>query len=355
MMVQRGAAGPSRMDSDPKLPALQQTLTDRRTPLLPLPDVERQVWEDLFSEPLKDESSRSEDSDLDFAKDDAAGRIAGLGNVWEVWMGSHFPDVVTAMTDLTHRLASKRKAAVFALLKATGSAARGEMGDQHVRAVTNALAGRLGDDSASVRKAAVRGLAGINGRGNRCLVLAMADLAEEDTSVTVRTAAIQALTHIADRGDEEALAPVLKVLLRVEGHERGDHFTPHLSPGLSRHAVRAVGSLADRGHRVALQALCARVADDPDSSVREAAARSLGNIAAAKDRCAVSALMLGLEDRDEAVRRAAQRSLRAMIRQERENQDHDRTAGPLSAARSVPEPPQWGASRLWLLPDACDC
>jgi hypothetical protein len=331
---------------------------------------------DLFSE--TDFSSCSHDSDSDMLDSEQGHRVTNLRGSWEDWMATHFPNVVSAIEHLTHKSASVRKAAVVQLLRsATPSAGSATLEDHHVRAVTTALAGRLGDGSAGVREAAVRGLSCLNSRSGagsggggsdsdrRRLILAMADLAEEETAVTVRRAAVQALARIADRGDSDALAPVLRLLRRSDGHCRGDHFTPHLSPALSRHAARAVGRIAGRGDADALRALCARLAEDPDGAVREAAARSLGSVAQAGDRLAVAALALGLEDRDEPVRRAALRSLRSLLREEQLARD---AAAAVSAAgfdvgdvgatahtgrrkRSASA----GASRLWLLPEPCDC
>jgi hypothetical protein len=295
-------------------------------------------------------------------------------------MTKHFPNVVSAIEHLTHKSAAVRKAAVVQLLRsATPSPGNGTLEDHHIRAVTTALAGRLGDGSAGVREAAVRGLTCLNSRSSvsssggsdrRQLILAMADLAEEETAVTVRRAAVQALARIADRGDSDALAPVLRLLRRSDGHCRGDHFTPHLSPALSRHAARAVGRIAGRGDAGALRALCARLAEDPDGAVREAAARSLGSVAKAGDRLAVAALTLGLEDRDEPVRRAALRSLRSLLREEQLARDRAAAAAAAAAAagfdvgeaggaapagRRRRAAAAAGASRLWLLPEPCDC
>jgi HEAT repeat protein len=299
--------------------------------------------------------------------------LADLRGNWENWMDIHFPAVVSAIVDLNHKSASIRKAAVAQLLRSTTpSDEHIRLGGHHVRAVTTALAGRLGDGSAGVREAAVRGLSCITSRSGdggdrRRLILAMADLAEEETAVTVRRAAVQALARIADRGDSEALAPVLRLLRRSDGHCRGDHFTPHPSPALSRHAARAVGRIAERGDTAALRALYARLAEDPDGAVREAAARSLGSVAEAGDRLAVAALTLGLADRDEPVRRAAMRSLRALLREEQTARDAAAAAAAAAAecetgaavgdARGGRRRRRagWSASRLWLLPEACDC
>ena len=206
------------------------------------PNFGADIQEGLFS---TDVSSYSQDSDLEDIETDPSKHLADLRANWENWIEIHFPAVVSAMEDLTHKSAAVRKAAVMQLLKsATPEENNTTMVDHHVRAVTTALAGRLGDGSAGVREAAVRGLSCLSirssaGSERRRLVLAMADLAEEETAVTVRRAAVQALARIADRGDTEALAPVLRLLRRSDGHCRGDHFSPHLSPALSRHAARA--------------------------------------------------------------------------------------------------------------------
>lgn len=236
----------------------------------------------------------------------------------------------------------------------------------------------MNDLAACVREAAVRGLVKVSERGNEAVVIAMAYLIEEETAVTVKKAAVrplvfpfthlrffflpsfsqslekltsslscvqlQALPRLANRGDEKALAPVMKLLECVQGHERGDIFCPHVSRMLSKHAVKALGTLAGRGNEEVLKVLHGRILDDPEPSVREAAARSIGNLADADDARSVAALYLCMEDEDEVVRRTAMRSTRTMLRRQRE--DRVRSGG----AEEPEDEPECGASRLWLLP-----
>eukprot|EP00291_Cryptomonas_curvata_P001679 CAMPEP_0172183760 /NCGR_PEP_ID=MMETSP1050-20130122/19177_1 /TAXON_ID=233186 /ORGANISM="Cryptomonas curvata, Strain CCAP979/52" /LENGTH=186 /DNA_ID=CAMNT_0012857439 /DNA_START=403 /DNA_END=959 /DNA_ORIENTATION=- len=161
------------------------------------------IPEDLFSE--TDFSSCSHDSDSDTLESEQGYHVTDLRGTWEDWMAKNFPNVVSAIEHLTHKSAAVRKAAVVQLLRsATPAPGNATLEDHHIRAVTTALAGRLGDGSAGVREAAVRGLTCLNSRSSvsssgggsgsdrRLLILAMADLAEEETAVTVRRAAVQA-------------------------------------------------------------------------------------------------------------------------------------------------------------------
>ena len=180
-----------------------------------------------------------------------------------------------------------------------------------------ALAARLGDDSAAVREAAVKGLATISEKGNRNLVLAMANLIEEETAITVRTAALQALTRVAHRGDNEALEPVLNLLRRVEGTERGEYFNPNLSTGIKAQAVKALSTLASHDNDSAIKIMSGRILDDPNPQVREAAIKGMASLAMNYDRSPhvpqmTWALAIACHDGDERVRTAALKHLRLL-------------------------------------------
>mmetsp|Transcript_7013 Transcript_7013/g.24473 ORF Transcript_7013/g.24473 Transcript_7013/m.24473 type:complete len:368 (-) Transcript_7013:957-2060(-) len=266
-----------------------------------------------------------------------------FSGLWTVWLSENCPTNLTStLAGLTDSRASQRKAAVCNLLK---NASPGQGAPWAVAA----LAARLGDNSACVREAAVKGLAMISEKGNRNVVLAMAELVEEERAITVRSAALQALTRVAERGDEVAVAPVLKLLRRVEGTERGDFFSPHLSPIISKNAAKALGSLAEYGDLKALKALHLRVLDDPNPVVREAAARALGSIANMGDRQVIFALTICLEDEDEGVRRSAMRSLKSLKKKEKDD-------GSLSDLLAEEDDMlEWYATWLWLVPLAWDC
>ena len=181
---------------------------------------------------------------------------------WASWLNDNCPsDLTTTFAALTDERASHRKSAVTRLLKSV-AAPDGKLAVSAGSWAFHALAARLGDDSAAVREAAVKGLGSIAEKGNRNVVLAMATLIEEEKTITVRTAALQVMARVAQRGDQEALAPVLNLLRRVEGAERGDFFTPKMTSEINRRAVRAVSSLADPGNEGAIKALLLRVMDD---------------------------------------------------------------------------------------------
>ena len=181
---------------------------------------------------------------------------------WASWLNDNCPhDLTSTLAALTDERASHRKSAVSRLLKSC-AASEGKPAASAGSWAFHALAARLGDDSAAVREAAVKGLGTISEKGNRNVVLAMATLIEEEKTITVRTAALQVISRVAQRGDQEALAPVLNLLRRVEGAERGEFFTPKLTSEINRRAVRAVSSLADPGNEGAIKALLLRVMDD---------------------------------------------------------------------------------------------
>lgn len=181
---------------------------------------------------------------------------------WASWLNDNCPsDLTSTFAALTDERASHRKSAVTRLLKSV-AAPDGKLAVSTGSWAFHALAARLGDESAAVREAAVKGLGSIAEKGNRNVVLAMATLIEEEKTITVRTAALQVMARVAQRGDQEALAPVLNLLRRVEGAERGDFFTPKMTSEINRRAVRAVSSLADPGNEGAIKALLLRVMDD---------------------------------------------------------------------------------------------
>ena len=193
------------------------------------------------------------------ASEDMNGHVVGE---WASWLNDNCPsDLTSTLAALTDERASHRKSAVSRLLKSC-AAAEGKAAASAGSWAFHALAARLNDDSAAVREAAVKGLGSIAEKGNRNVVLAMATLIEEEKTITVRTAALQVISRVAQRGDQEALAPVLNLLRRVEGAERGEFFTPKLTSEINRRAVRAVSSLADPGNEGAIKALLLRVMDD---------------------------------------------------------------------------------------------
>jgi HEAT repeat protein len=170
---------------------------------------------------------------------------------------------------------------------------------------------------------------------------------------------LHALTRLANRGDEGAVGPVIKILQRIQGHERGDVFAPDMTR-VNKHAVKALGFIAGRGDEEALKALHSRILDDQEPAVREAAARSLGNLASADDSRSLSALMLCVADQDEGVRRTALKSVKSILRRQREVHHDDGHAScgasdTEETSDSLPMTPtqeesECGASRLWLLP-----
>jgi HEAT repeat protein len=169
---------------------------------------------------------------------------------------------------------------------------------------------------------------------------------------------LHALTRLANRGDEGAVGPVIKILQRIQGHERGDLFAPDMTR-VNKHAVKALGFIAGRGDEEALKALHIRILDDQEPAVREAAARSLGNLASADDSRSLSALMLCVADQDEGVRRTALKSVKSILRRQREVHHDGQASCAAGCAEDVPdnlpmtstqEESECGASRLWLLP-----
>lgn len=248
-----------------------------------------------------------------FEDSDSANRLVG---VWAAWLNENCPaDLTSTLAGLTDERASQRKAAVTRLLNGlpSGQAVSGPAEKHWAWA---AFAARLGDNSAAVREAAVKGLAAISEKGNRNAVLAMANLIEEEKAITVRSAALQALSRVAQRGDEEALAPVLNLLRRVEGVERGDVFTPNLSSRIKRHAIKALSTLADPGNECAIKAMVKRIMDDKKPEVREAAIRGLPGIACPSDPQIIWVLSMSCHDEDESVRRTARRNLRLLLKRQ---------------------------------------
>ena len=250
------------------------------------------------------------------AVDDAGFAFVG---VWASWLNENCPSNLTStLAGLTDERASQRKAAVARLLKqADVKAVDGSVGRDSASWAFAALAARLGDDSAAVREAAVKGLATISEKGNRNLVLAMANLIEEETAITVRTAALQALTRVAHRGDNEALEPVLNLLRRVEGTERGEYFNPNLSTGIKAQAVKALSTLAAHDNDSAIKIMSGRILDDPNPQVREAAIKGMASLAMNYDRSPhvpqmTWALAIACHDGDERVRTAALKHLRLL-------------------------------------------
>lgn len=276
-----------------------------------------------------------------------------LAGVWADWLNENCPqDLTSALAGLTDESASQRKAAVARLLSRL-PCEHSQAGPAQKHWAWAALAAHLNDDSAAVRKAAVKGLAAISEKGNRNVVLAMADLIEEEKAITVRTAALQALTRVAQRGDVEALAPVLNLLQRVEGVERGDVFSPKLSSGIKEQAVKALSTLADPGNEGAIKALTKRIMDDPKPEVREAAIRGLASIACPSSPHVIWALSISCEDEDENVRRTASRNLRLLLkRQEAKQVLQDAAAGPRPAKCSEGDVDDADshARVYWLLP-----
>lgn len=242
-----------------------------------------------------------------------------LVGVWASWLSDNCPPCLTStLADLTDARASQRKAAVQRLLTGLPPSSDGKQSLAAGNWAFAALAARLGDNSAAVREAAVKGLGHISEKGNcRNVVLAMASLIEEETAITVRTAALQALTRVAQRGDQEALAPVLNLLKRVEGKSRGDFFTTTLSSNINRQAVKALSTLADPGNEGAIKALLLRIMDDASPSVREAAIKGLGCIASPVSPTnpqVLWALGMSCADEDQGVRRTAAKTLRLLLK-----------------------------------------
>lgn len=150
---------------------------------------------------------------------------------------------------------------------------------------------------------------------------------------------------------------MIKILQRIQGHERGDLFAPDMTR-VNKHAVKALGCIAGRGDEEALKALHIRILDDQEPAVREAAARSLGNLASADDARTLSALMLCMSEKDDGVRRTAMKSVKTILRRQREMQ-HDAVncessgsdgAQDSASHSSTHDESDCGASRLWLLP-----
>lgn len=257
------------------------------------------------------------------ASEDMNGHVVGE---WASWLNDNCPsDLTSTLAALTDERASHRKSAVSRLLKSC-AAAEGKAAASAGSWAFHALAARLNDDSAAVREAAVKGLGSIAEKGNRNVVLAMATLIEEEKTITVRTAALQVISRVAQRGDQEALAPVLNLLRRVEGAERGEFFTPKLTSEINRRAVRAVSSLADPGNEGAIKALLLRVMDDSTPAVREEAVKGLASIACPSNPHVIQALSMSCEDEDECVRRAAMRNLRLLLKRQEAKQVLEKAA-----------------------------
>ena len=267
-----------------------------------------------------------------FEGSDSANRLVG---VWAAWLNENCPaDLTSALAGLTDERASQRKAAVTRLLNGLPSG-QTVSGPAEKHWAWAAFAARLGDNSAAVREAAVKGLAAISEKGNRNAVLAMANLIEEEKAITVRTAALQALSRVAQRGDEEALAPVLNLLRRVEGVERGDVFTPNLSSRIKRQAIKALSTLADPGNECAIKALVKRIMDDKKPEVREAAIRGLPGIACPSDPQIIWVLSMSCQDEDESVRRTARRNLRLLLKRQEAKQVLKRAAAAAGSRAQV--------------------
>jgi len=117
----------------------------------------------------------------------------------------------------------------------------------------------------------------------------------EDTDVTVRIAAVEAMAQVVEKGDQHAIDAVIGRMEHAAGYIRGA-------------AVMALATVAEKGDQHAVAALIRRL-DDADLSVRNAAVEALAHFPEKGDVHALAALIGRLEDADGAVRQAAVKAL----------------------------------------------
>lgn len=216
---------------------------------------------------------------------DVAGALRSLGDT---------AAVDAAIDGLTGDPYPRRLAAARAL---------GVLGDQRAR---GPLRSALGDPTGGVRAAALRALGRLGPHpdvADECLRLL------RDADAQVRIAAIRTIMRIAPRaaGELSALASDPDLLVRREVAQHvawlPSAAVPRLFTDLNA-AVRQAAALAAGPQQAPL--LARLVAHDPNSDVRRAAARSLGNLA---PDAAADGLLGGIADSDSLVRATAVHSL----------------------------------------------
>eukprot|EP00931_Biecheleriopsis_adriatica_P062634 TRINITY_DN37796_c0_g1_i1.p1 TRINITY_DN37796_c0_g1~~TRINITY_DN37796_c0_g1_i1.p1 ORF type:complete len:191 (+),score=39.12 TRINITY_DN37796_c0_g1_i1:341-913(+) len=145
----------------------------------------------------------------------------------------------------------------------------------------------LGHRMEAVRQTGIRALCMLADGGNADAVQAASRFLQEPSPAPVRGAALQALSKIAAKGDQETMA-----LLSV--------FTLDEEQGVRFQAVNAISRLAQKGDVRAVTAVFDCLGDDAPQ-VRVAALRTLRTIAAPDHRLLTTVREM-LRDEDEMVR-----------------------------------------------------
>ena len=162
------------------------------------------------------------------------------------------------------------------------AAAIGEFMDPN--GVTQLGAAIAGDTSATVRAAAVRGIARINASTG----LSFISMALHDTDPSVQLAAVSVVLRVNFFSDSAAILPLLA----------------SSDPALRRHAANVVGSLCATD---AVLVLAAMLTGDTDRGARQSAAWALGQIGGADALAALTAA--GSTEHDSLVRDAIESGL----------------------------------------------
>mmetsp|Transcript_88129 Transcript_88129/g.262779 ORF Transcript_88129/g.262779 Transcript_88129/m.262779 type:complete len:541 (+) Transcript_88129:3-1625(+) len=128
---------------------------------------------------------------------------------------------------------------------------------------------RLGDTSPKVRQKAVQAIAHVAQRGDETAINALGARLQDPSGI-VRGAAVKGLARLAEKGDARTLGSIIE---HVESPD----------PGVRRAALEALGHIADDGNELVVQAASAHL-EDPHAFVRLAAAEVLCRVAVCGDK-----------------------------------------------------------------------
>jgi len=152
---------------------------------------------------------------------------------------------------------------------------------KHVESVFEAVSARLSHPEAFVRRSAVYTLSRFKGKLDPRVVGAHVNLTLENREPAIRSTALEALSQLAEKGNEDALAIAIARLDDPEGCVRCA-------------ALAAIGCIAMRGDRNVVATLLAALTDTCDC-VRQAALSELPRLVPKDDAHAITAVSMYLE------------------------------------------------------------